>query len=148
MPALACKRNQVIRFRRDARGFTLIELMLVLLILATLAAIVVPKFAGKSQQAKETAAKTQIDCFNTALDAFEVDNGYYPKTSDGMKSLVEEPQDSKDWRGPYLKQGIPKDPWGDEYTYECPGKHNTKGYDIMSMGPDKRSGTDDDLTNW
>jgi general secretion pathway protein G len=143
-----CLHHRFIRPRRNTRAFTLIELMLVLLILGTLAAIVVPKFAGRSEDAKKTSAQVQLGSFETALDAFEVDNSYYPKTSDGLKPLVEEPQDAKDWRGPYLKQGIPKDPWKNDYVYECPGKHNTKGYDVMSMGPDGRSGTDDDITNW
>ena len=129
-------------------GFTLVEMLLVLVILATLAAIVVPKFSGRSEQAKITAAETQISNFETALDAFEVDNGYYPKGNDGLNLLVEEPKDAKNWRGPYLKQDIPPDPWDNAYIYECPGKNNEEGYDLMSMGPDGRKGTDDDITNW
>jgi general secretion pathway protein G len=65
-----------------------------------------------------------------------------------LELLVEEPKDAKNWRGPYLKQGIPLDPWGNAYIYECPGKQNESGYDLMSVGPDGRSGTDDDITNW
>jgi general secretion pathway protein G len=130
------------------RGFTLVEILLVLVILATLAAIVLPKFTGRTEQAKDTAAKTQLSTFELALDAFEVDNGYYPKTSDGLQPLNEAPGDAKNWRGPYLKQDIPTDPWGNAYVYECPGKHNEKGYDLLSMGPDGRPGTDDDVTNW
>jgi general secretion pathway protein G len=136
------------RGRRIGGGFTLVELLLVLVILATLAAIVVPKFSGRSEQAKVTAAHTQISNFETALDAFEVDNGYYPKTGDGLQMLLEAPQDAKNWRGPYLKQGIPLDPWQNAYIYEYPGKHNESGYDLMCMGPDGRKGTDDDITNW
>ncbi|MBE7558281.1 type II secretion system protein GspG [bacterium] len=82
-------------------GFTLVELLLVLLILAVLAAIVVPKFVGRSEQARITAAQTQLAMFESQLDAFEVDNGYYPKGSDGLLQLVEEPRDAKNWRGPY-----------------------------------------------
>jgi len=126
----------------------MVEMLLVLVILATLAAIVVPKFTGRSEQAKETAAKTQISNISTALDAFEVDNGYYPSGSDGLQELIEEPKDAKNWRGPYLKQNIPNDPWGNAYIYEYPGKHNDKGYDLMSMGPDGRVGGTDDITNW
>lgn len=129
-------------------GFTLVEMLLVLVILATLAAIVVPKFTGRTEQAKVTAARTQIANFETVLDAFEVDNGYYPKGSDGLEDLVTKPTNAQDWRGPYLKQGIPNDPWGNPYIYECPGKHNETGYDLMSMGPDGRVGGDDDITNW
>jgi len=123
-------------------------MLLVLVILATLAAIVVPKFTGRTEQAKITAAKTQISNFEMVLDAFEVDNGYYPRGKDGLEDLVRQPSNAQDWRGPYLKQGIPNDPWGNEYIYECPGKHNETGYDIMSMGPDGRVGGDDDITNW
>ncbi len=133
---------------RRISGFTLVEMLLVLVILATLAAIVVPKFTGRSEQAKETAAKTQIAGISTALDAFEVDNGYYPKGKDGLKELIEEPKNAKNWRGPYLKQAIPLDPWGAEYVYEVPGKHNDRGYDLMSMGPDGKAGGDDDIVNW
>lgn len=137
------------RFARPGRrGFTMVELLLVLVILATLAAIVVPKFAGRSEQAKVTAAQTQISNLSTALDAFEVDNGYYPTGADGLNALLEEPKDAKNWRGPYMKQAVTNDPWGNPYVYEMPGKHNDKGYDLMSLGPDGRSGGNDDITNW
>ena len=144
------KKNRSIRngFRRSTRqGFTLIELLLVLVILGTLAAIVVPKFAGRTEQARVAAAKSQISIFETALDAFEVDNGYYPKGKDGMQDLVVQPKDTPNWKGPYLKN-IPVDPWQHPYIYECPGRHNESTYDIMSMGPDGRVGGDDDITNW
>lgn len=133
--------------RRRRGAFTLVEMLLVLVILATLAAIVIPKMAGRSQQAKVTAAQSQISSIEMALDAFEVDNGYYPKTG-ALDDLVNQPPNAPGWKGPYLKKGIPLDPWGNPYTYEYPGKHNANGYDIMSMGPDGRAGTDDDITNW
>lgn len=133
---------------RARRGFTLVEMLLVLVILATLAAIVVPKFAGRSEQAKVTAAQTQISNISTALDAFEVDNGYYPSGNDGLVSLLEAPTDATNWRGPYLRQNIPLDPWGNAYIYEYPGRNNENGYDLMSMGPDGRVGGDDDIVNW
>ena len=135
------------RPHREA-GFTLVEMLLVLVILAALAAIVVPRFTGRSEQAKITAAQTQIASFETALDSFEVDNGYYPKGDDGLQDLIEKPNDATGWRGPYLKQDIPLDPWGNAYIYECPGKYNEAGYDLMSMGPDGRKGGGDDITNW
>ncbi len=131
-----------------SRGFTLVELLLVLVILGILAAIVVPKFAGRTEQARETAARSQIATFGTALDAFEVDMGYYPKGKNGLQELVSQPRDGQNWKGPYLKSAIPNDPWGQPYIYECPGKHNPSSYDLMSMGPDKRAGGDDDITNW
>ncbi len=133
--------------RRSARGFTLIELLLVLVILGVLAAIVVPKFAGRTEQAREAAAKTQIATFGTVLDAFEVDNGYYPKGKNGLGDLVQSPRDAKNWRGPYIKE-VPKDPWGNDYVYECPGKNNPTSYDITSMGPDGQLGGTDDINNW
>ncbi len=133
--------------RTSARGFTLVEMLLVLVILATLAAIVYPKLAGRSEQARQTAAQTQISAFSTALDAFEVDNGYYPKGKNGLQDLVQQPRDAKNWHGPYLKD-IPKDPWGNDYLYECPGRHNSTSYDLSSMGLDGRAGGDDDITNW
>jgi len=133
---------------RAARGFTLIELLLVLVILGVLAAIVVPKFAGRTEQARNVAAQTQIATFGTALDAFEVDNGYYPKGKDGLQDLVSAPRDTTSWKGPYLKGEIPNDPWGNPYIYECPGRYNQSSYDIMSTGYDGRDGGDDDITNW
>jgi general secretion pathway protein G len=127
----------------------LIELLLVLVILGVLAAIVVPKFSGRTEQARVTAATTQIATFGTALDAFEVDNGYYPKGKEGLEDLITQPRDAENWKGPYLKGNeVPLDPWGSPYVYECPGKMNPNGYDLMSIGPDKREGGDDDITNW
>lgn len=134
--------------RHLQRGFTLIELLLVLVILGILAAIVVPKFSGRTEQARQAAAQSQIATLSTALDAFEVDTGYYPKGKSGLLDLVQPPRDAQNWRGPYLKGDVPNDPWGQPYIYECPGKHNPSSYDLMSMGPDKRAGTDDDIANW
>lgn len=130
------------------RGFTLIELLLVLVILGILAAIVVPKFSGRTEQARETAARSQISTFGTALDAFEVDVGKYPSGKNGLQELVEAPREAQNWRGPYLKSDVPNDPWGNPYVYECPGRHNQSSYDLMSLGPDGREGGDDDITNW
>jgi general secretion pathway protein G len=129
-------------------AFTLVEMLLVLVILAVLAAIVIPKFSGRSQQAKETAAKADISGMEIALDAFEVDTGFYPQGSNGLNALVDQPSNAQNWKGPYLKKGIPADPWGNTYVYTYPGKNNPTGYDLMSMGPDGRSGTEDDITNW
>ncbi len=133
--------------RNPQGGFTMVEMLLVLVILATLAAIVVPKFAGRSEQAKITAAKSQISNFEIVLDAFEVDNGFYPKGSNGLQDLVEQPSNAKDWHGPYMNE-IPVDPWENPYIYEYPGKNNVRGFDLMSMGPDGRTGGGDDITNW
>jgi general secretion pathway protein G len=132
---------------KSRRGFTLVEMLLVLVILGVLAAIVYPKVAGRGEQARQTATQSQIAAFKTALDAFEVDNGYYPKGRNGLLDLVQKPRDATNWRGPYL-ESIPKDPWGNEYSYEQPGKHNPDSYDIMSVGPDGRPNTEDDIGNW
>jgi general secretion pathway protein G len=143
-----CKSHQTIRTGgRAARGFTLIELLLVLVILGILAGIVVPKFAGTGERARKTAATTQIAAFSTALDVFEVDNGYYPKGKNGLFDLVQQPRDAQNWHGPYIKE-VPKDPWQNDYIYECPGRHNPTSYDLSSVGPDGRSGGEDDITNW
>jgi general secretion pathway protein G len=133
--------------KSNASGFTLIELLLVLVILGVLAAIVVPKFSGRTEQARITAAVTQVSNFGVALDAFEVDNGYYPKGKGGLEDLVIQPKDAQNWRGPYIKQ-IPMDPWNNPYIYEAPGKHNDTSYDLMSMGPDGRISGGDDITNY
>lgn len=149
MKLKSTKYSWIAQRRTVQRGFTLVELLLVLVILGVLAAIVVPKFSGRTEQARETAAVSQISTFGTALDAFEVDNGYYPKGKNGLVDLVQPPQNAPNWRGPYLKgNDIPVDPWGNPYVYECPGRNNPTSYDIMSMGADGREGGDDDITNW
>jgi len=89
---------------------------------------------------------TQIATFRTALDAFEVDNGYYPKGKNGLEDLIVKPRDAQNWRGPYLQTDkIPADPWGVEYAYECPGRHNPSSYDLSSAGP---QGGDKVIANW
>jgi len=136
------------RRRRRHRGFTLVELLLVMAILAILAVIVVPKFTGRSQQAKITAAGADIANLEVALDAFEIDCSRYPTTVEGIQVLVEQPSGLTEWRGPYLKRGVPKDPWHNPYVYVYPGRHNRNGYDLYSLGPDGQEGGGDDIDNW
>ncbi len=133
--------------RAPRRGFTLMELLLVLVILGVLAALVVPKFTNRTQQARETAAKTDVSTIQGALDAFEIDTGRYPTTEEGLGALLTAPANVEGWRGPYLTRGLPKDPWGNPYVYRYPGQRNTTGFDLSSTGPDGREGNDD-LGNW
>jgi general secretion pathway protein G len=132
--------------RRGQQGFTLVELLLVLVILGILAAIVLPKFTNRTKQAQIAATQTQIAAFKTVLDAYEVDNGYYPKGKNGLMDLIQQPRDAQNWRGPYLQSdSIPKDPWGNDYIYECPGRHNPSSYDLSSLGP---PGDNAVIANW
>ena len=133
---------------RSRAGFTLIELLLVLVILAVLAAVVVPKFTGRSEQARDAAARADIASIETALETFEVDAGRFPTTDEGLTALVRAPSNVRAWRGPYIKRGPPNDPWGNPYVYRFPGQNNPGSYDLYSIGPDGQDGGDDDITNW
>ena len=134
--------------RRLRRGFTLLELLLVLVILGVLAALVVPKFAGRSQQARETAAKSDISSLSTAIGAFEIDNGRYPSTDEAVGALTSQPSGLDSWKGPYLQRAIVNDPWQHPYVYKYPGTKNAGSFDLYSFGPDGRDGGDDDIGNW
>ena len=133
--------------RRRTTAFTLIELLLVLVILAILAAVVVPKFTGRTEQARTSAAKADVASLKVALNSFEVDTGRFPTNEEGLDALVNKPGDLQGWKRPYVEK-LPNDPWGHPYVYECPGKHNPSSYDIMSAGPDGNVGGDDDISNW
>lgn len=134
------------------QGFTLIELLLVIVIIATLAALVVPQFSGRSEEARRAAAKTQIESlFGMALDLYEADNGAYPSSEQSLEALWSQPggtPEPRNWKGPYLKKRVPPDPWGNDYIYSCPGENNPNSYDLMSVGADGREGTDDDIVSW
>ena len=115
------RRLQTVTGDRRRRGFTLIELLVVILILATLAAIIVPRFIGRAEQAKVAAAKSDLARLGGMLDAFRLDVGRYPTTEEGLYALREEPADSEGWTGPYLNKDVPQDPWGIDYIYESEG---------------------------
>ena len=130
------------------QGFTLVELLLVLVILSVLAVVVVPKFSGRSQQARVAAAETDISNLETALGLFEVDCGRFPTTEEGLQALIQQPGDLEGWKGSYLtRPNLPRDHWGNHYVYRCPGQHNNS-YDLYSLGPDGQEGGGDDIDNW
>jgi general secretion pathway protein G len=140
------------RYTRPSRsgGFTLVELLLVLTILAILAGIVLPKFSNVGLNARKTAVAADIANFKTALSMFEIDMGYFPKGSGGLNALVVRPSGvaaNSKWHKYLDVDKLPKDPWNNDYVYENPGKHNPDGYDVYSKGPEGRGGADA-IGNW
>ncbi len=128
----------------NRKGFTLIELMLVVIIIGVLVSMVAPRLVGRSEEARVVAARADIDAnISVALDLYELDNGRYPS---GLDELRSRPASAANWKGPYLKKR-PVDPWGNEYVYRVPGSHNSD-YDLYSYGPDKKEGGGDDIANW
>ena len=130
--------------RRSNRGFTLIELLLVMVILAILAAIVVPKFTGRIEDSKIKAAKADISNLKTSLGLFEIDNGRFPTTAEGLGALISNPGNLTNWHKVLDKSSVPVDPWGNQYLYRCPNSSGDAGaFDLLSAGPDGREGTAD-----
>lgn len=139
-------------FQNQKRGFTLIEIMLVVIIIGILVAMLVPNIAGRSEQARKTAARTDIESnLSTALDLYKMDIGQYPTTEQGLSALISMPTASPvpaQWNGPYLKKKkVPKDPWGRDYVYASPGVHNPESYDLSSLGASGTEGSDN-VNNW
>jgi general secretion pathway protein G len=130
-------------------GFTLIEIMLVVIIIAALAAMVVPRLSGRSEQAKKMVAKADVEShLATALKLYELDSGNFPTTEQGLNALMRKPASSPipaNWNGPYIEKP-PIDPWGNSYVYESPGSHRLD-YDLSSKGPNQDK-EDDDIVNW
>jgi general secretion pathway protein G len=128
------------------RGFTLIELMLVVIIIGALVAMVMPRFTGRGEQAKVTAARADVQAnIATALKMYEVDNGGFPSSEEGLGALLSKPASASNWSGPYLEKK-PLDPWQREYKYRSPGQHRID-YDVYSLGRDGIESADD-VTNW
>lgn len=137
--------------RRLRAGFTLVEVLVVMIILAILAAVVVPRVVGRTEDARRGRAVSDVESFGTALDLYKADNGEYPTTEEGLKALRQAPASAKNWNGPYLKKALPPDPWGNDYIYTAPGEHNPDSYDLISLGADGQpggEGKDADVTNW
>ncbi len=133
---------------KNRQGFTLIELLVVMVILGLLAALVGPRLFGHVGAANQKAAKTQIEMLGQGLDAFRLDVGRYPSTSEGLNALIVNPG-VEGWNGPYLKKGLPNDPWKRPYIYQSPGEHGD--YDLVSNGADGAPGGDGenkDINSW
>ena len=136
------------------RGFTLIEILVVIIVLGMLAALVGPRILGRVSEAKGATARTQIELLGLALDSYRLDNGSYPTSEQGLAALNEKPAREplpQNWRGPYLRKAIPADPWGRPYIYRSPGESNPSAYDLFSLGRDGQPGgadEDADLLSW
>jgi general secretion pathway protein G len=140
------KTNSTIQ-KKLRRGFTLVEILLVVTIIGILAALVIPKIVGRGEEARKKKAFADVNGgIKTILGMYEVDNGSYPKS---LNDLIQQPSDAKSWHGPYFDPpNLPIDPWDHPYVYVYPGRHNTSSYDLYSIGPDGQDGTADDIGNW
>ena len=132
---------------KSFNGFTLIELMLVVVIIGALVAMVMPRLTGRGEQARVAAASADINAnIATGLKLYELDNGSFPSTSEGLSALLTKPSSARNWNGPYLERK-PVDPWGKDYEYKSPGDHRKGDYDLYSLGKDGVESTDD-VKNW
>jgi general secretion pathway protein G len=137
------------RGRRPGAGFTLLELLVVVLIIGLLAGFVAPRYFGQVGKSEINVAKAQIDALEKALDQYRLDTGHYPTTEAGLVSLVQRPQSEPKWSGPYLRKDVPLDPWGRAYVYKMPGEKGGD-FDLLSYGKDGQpggTGENADITN-
>ena len=143
-----------VRRRRSLRaGFTLIEILVVIVVIAILATLVAPNVFQHVGAAKSATAKSQIEMLSAALDAYRLDNGSYPTSQQGLAALWEKPtvDPPANWRSPYLRKPVPMDPWQRPYLYVSPGEQNQSGYDLLSLGADGKvggTGEDEDIVSW
>ena len=131
-------------------GFTLLELLVVMVIIGLLAGFVAPRYFAQVGKSQVKAARAQIDALDKALEQYRIDVGHLPTTEQGLAALNVQPSGEQNWAGPYLKKEVPRDPWGNAYLYAAPGTHNND-YDLISLGKDGRpggTGEDTDLGNW
>jgi general secretion pathway protein G len=135
--------------QRGQRGFTLLELLVVMVIIGLLVGYVGPMYFKQVGKSEIKATRAQIDSFGKALDQYRLDTGHYPTTEQGLAALQEKPANETKWDGPYLKKGVPADPWGNPYVYKRPGDHGE--YDLLSYGKDGvagGTGENADIGNW
>ena len=131
------------------RGFTLLELLVVMVIIGLLASFVGPRFFAQIGKSETKVARSQLDALEKALDQYRLDAGSYPSTEQGLAALMERPSGLARWAGPYLKKAVPQDPWGRPYLYKSPGDHGE--FDLLSYGKDGQpggTGEAEDITNW
>lgn len=156
MPLIRARSSGVLRGPRSHRrrsGFTLIEILVVIVVIAILATLVAPNIFQHVGAAKSATAKSQIEMLGAALDAYRLDNGRYPSTEQGLNALWEKPtiDPPANWRAPYLRKPVPVDPWGRPYVFLFPGQVNTEGYDLLTYGQDGKpggEGEDADILSW
>lgn len=145
----ACASRDLLFMPLRARGFTLLELLVVIVIIGLLAGLVAPRYFEQLGKSNTKIARAQIDSLEKALDQYRLDVGHYPSTEQGLPALMAKPNNEERWQGPYLKKALPNDPWGKPYLYKAPGEHGE--FDLYSLGSDGQaggSGEAADVGNW